>query len=129
MSKLALNDDGTVTIPLRGGREALTLPEPSIEQLAEMTSYVADADAALPAIPQLGENPDTASLAKATEDLRDRTKKTYSAESPYGSAIVKMAKLLDAAEITLADLPGWAASPLTCRSILAHFQNPSGGEG
>ena len=127
MSKLVLNDDGTITLPLRG-REPITLPEPSIAQLAEMTGYVMEADSSLPEIPPI-DTDDNAAMLAATSALRDRTMQTYSAESPYGSAVVKLVKLLTDEAITLDDLPGWAAAPMTCRQIIGHWQTPLAGEG
>jgi hypothetical protein len=129
MSKLGLNDDGTITLPLRG-REAITLPEPSIAQLAEMTGYAILADAALPDIPTMPEDAtDVAALKAANETLRERTTKTYSTEAPYGVAVVQIVKMLTDTAITLDDLPGWAASPQCLRQIIGHWQTPLDGEG
>ena len=132
MSRLSLHDDGTITLPLRK-RDPITLPEPSIAELAAMTGFIVEADASLPAVPSLpataaGETPDMAALTAANEQLRLRTVATYSTDSPYGLAICKIVKLTLDEDITLADLPGWAASPTTCRSILAHWQTPLVGE-
>jgi hypothetical protein len=129
MSNLALNDDGTIVLPLRGAEgKVLILPEPSIAQLAEMTGYIVEADAMIPPVPQMPEGASADAIIAAAASLRERTVKTYSAESPYGSAIVKIVKLLTEVSITLDDLPGWAASPNTCRTILGHWQTPLAGE-
>lgn len=126
MSKLELHDDGTITIPLRG-KDALVLPEPSIAQLAEAVGYIYAADEAIPDVPLI-DTEDAAAVQGAQEVMRDRTMKTYSSESPYGTAIVQIAKLVGQIDITLDDLPGWAAAPQTCRQILQHWQTPLAGE-
>lgn len=127
MSKLGLNDDGTVTLPLRG-KEAMTLPEPSISQLAEMTGYAVEADAEIPDMPTVDTESEE-SVTAAGKVLRERTLKTYSAESPYGTALLRLVKLLvDDSSLTLDDLPGWAASPQTLRAIIGHWQTPLAGE-
>lgn len=126
MSKLVLNDDGTITIPLRN-KEPLTLPEPSIAQIAEVVGYIYAADEAIPDVPQI-DTEDAAAVQGVQEIMRARTMTTYSAVAPYGAAIVQIAKLVAEADITLDDLPSWAASPVTCRQILQHWQTPLGGE-
>jgi hypothetical protein len=124
---VAAQCSSAITLPLRN-KDALTLPEPSIAQLAEMTTYVLEADDSLPDPPAMPEDgADLATIAAATEVLRERTVKTFSAEAPYGLALVKLVKLAVDVDVTLDDLPSWAASPVTCRSILGHWQTPLAG--
>ncbi len=137
MSDLALNDDGTITIPLRpvigaGGprNREVVLPEPSMSQLAKMHTIVHEADESLP--PVIGiPDPKEASpedLRAATERLTQRTMLTYSEAMPYGKAVVAIIALLDPGPgVTTDDLPGWCANPNTCRRILTHFQTPLAG--
>jgi hypothetical protein len=126
MSKLVLNDDGSITLPLRG-KEPLTLPEPSIAQLAEMVTAVYGADEAIPDVPTINTE-DAAAVIAAQEVMRDRTLKMYASDSPYGEAVVKIVKIAVDADITLDDLPSWCAAPQTCRQILQHWQSPLAGE-
>jgi hypothetical protein len=63
---------------------------------------------------------DPVSVLAAAAVMRSRTVKTYSTESPYGTALVKLVKLVADADITLDDLPGWAASPQALREIIGH---------
>lgn len=129
MSKLELNPDGTVTLPLRGDKKPITLPEPSVAQMAEMTSYVNEADEALPAVPALGDDPDAAEVRRVTGELRERTMKMYAADAPYAMALIRIVKLMTDEAVTLDDLPSWAASPQTVREITGHWQTPLAGEG
>lgn len=132
MSKLQINDDGTITLPLRVSETnpstEITLPEPSLAQLAQMMEFVDAADKSVPNVDQLTAGADSAAIATATEQLRERTLAIYSSGAPYGQAVVEIVKLLTGQEITFADLPGWAASPKTTRTILGHFQDPLAGE-
>jgi hypothetical protein len=126
MSELQTNDDGTVTLPLRG-KEPITIPEPSAMQLVRAMQLVDAVDQSLPPNPTITQDSTPAELQAATAKLRDRHMATYSDAAPYGNALIQLVKVIADVDITLDDLPGWALAPQTCRSILAHFQNPSPG--
>lgn len=133
MSELTLNDDGTITFPLRpvtgadGPKDRnVLLPEPSMRQLAQIHIIVNQADEKLPPVLPIGDpkNATADQLTAATERLNQRTMQAYSDDPPYGNAVVAIIKLLTDKEYSLEDLPGWAANPQVCRSILTHFQTP-----
>lgn len=132
MSDLVFNDDGTITIPLRG-RDAVVLSEPSMTELAKLHQIVQAADALL--VQPMVVNPDTATpeqVDAARQRLVDRTMQTYSENPPYGNAVLEICKMLgpnNDAPITADQLPGWCANPNTCRRILTHFQTPLAGQG
>lgn len=130
MSQLLTNDDGSVTIPLLGADppKTVTLPEPSMLQLAQIHALIDTADKTLPSMPPtITEDSTAEEVAAATKVLRERTLATYSEDAPYGTALVAIIKLLTSEDIDPGVLPGWAANPTTCRRILGHFQTPLGG--
>ena len=135
MSELTLNDDGTITMPLRPvigaegphDREPLQLPEPSMEQLAEMHTIARAADESIPPIIQVPDpqNATVGELQAATDRLRERASAIYQGDMPYGQATIKLIKILRPdANVGMADLPAWCANPATINAILTHFQTP-----
>lgn len=130
-SKLQINADGTVTIPLVGERKGtvIVLSEPSMRQLAEIHALWAEADDALPKIRVVADRTDTAQVQGALEDAKERQRAMFSADAPHGTAFVKMIEMLsDEDTVTLDDLPGWCANPTAAQQILLHFTAPLGGE-
>jgi hypothetical protein len=126
VSTYTLNPDGTVTIPLRD-KDPVVLPEPSIAQLAEMTSWVIDVDEAMPPIGSIDRN-DQEALTALQGVLRERTKIIYAKDAPYGMVMVQIIKLLAGQDVTLDDLPSWASSPSVVNKVLTHWQTPLAGE-
>lgn len=127
MSDMVTNDDGTVTLPLRG-KEPITIPEPSAMQLVQAMKIVDEVDQTMTPTPTRISDESTAEeLEAAQEQLRKRHMETYSEEAPYGNALIRIVKVFADVDITLDDLPGWGLSPQTCRKMLAHFQSPSPG--
>jgi hypothetical protein len=127
VSTYTLNPDGTVTIPLRGEKDPIVLPEPSIAQLAEMTSWVIETDEGMPPIGAIDQS-DPVAMAALQGALRERTKVMYAADAPYGTVVCRIVKLLTGTDITLDDLPAWAAAPSVTNKILGHWQSPLVGE-
>lgn len=130
MPKMQVNEDGTITFPLRG-REPVTLDEPSMEDLAWLTEEAERVDDALPVLPAVTDTNDRAQLDAYTKAARDRTTATYGGDTPYGKvvieAIARMALTSDPTERVAVDptqLYGWAASPLVIRTMLEHFRAP-----
>lgn len=124
MSKLTMNDDGTITLPLRAG-ESVTIEEPSMRQLGRMHEIASAADDALPSLPVLSsDKPSPAEADEYTKVLKARTEMMFSAESPHAAALIEIIHLLCDREVTIDDLPGWCGNPATLRQILFRFQSP-----
>lgn len=136
MPKLQINDDGTVTLPLAGDPPAVTLPEPTMNQMAEITALAETSDGVLPTLPQFpsvlaGELPTPEqldALAAYNKVLTERTTRIFGAEAPYGNAVLAIVKLLTGTEVTGDQVYGWVMSPATLRRIMRHFQRPLSGE-
>ncbi len=149
-TKLKLNVDGSVIVPLRDGRE-ITLAEPSMRQLAEMHTLYAQADAAKPTLPPmppqpaLPDKPTTEQIVAFRVELDayvqaadDRVTARRSIESllygdadtsPHGQAFLKiMRSLAPEANVTEDDVFGWVMNPATGANLIAHFTAPLGGE-
>ena len=104
MAKLQVNDDGTITFPLRG-RDPLTLDEPSMADLAWLTGEVQRVDASLPELPRLTQLPkdptpeQITAQQEAVEQFNDanrqRTIAVYDPEEgppPYGGIVIELIK-------------------------------------
>lgn len=130
-TKLQINGDGSVTIPLIGERKGqqVVLHEPSMRQLAEIHALMAQADEALPNIRVVNNRNDAAEVQAALEDAKKRQAAMFSVDAPHGTAFVKMIEMLTEAHetVTLDDLPGWCANPAATQQILQHFTAPLGG--
>lgn len=143
-TKLQLNDDGTITVPLRK-RNPVVLDEPGALQLAGFYKLLAEVDAAHP-IPTVGMRPpDDASRAELEQYAKDlqgvieaqkqRTIEVYSVGEngeppPYLAVFHKMVSDLapEGVAVALDDLYGWAANPAACRELVNHFTAPLGGQ-
>lgn len=130
MPKMQVNEDGTITFPLRG-RDPVTLDEPSMADLAWLTEEASRVDESLPALPTITDRNDPAQIEAWNEASVARTTATYSGDTPYGKivieAIARMAVTSDPAEKVVVDesqLYGWAASPQVIRTMLEHFRAP-----
>jgi hypothetical protein len=126
-TKLSLNDDGPISVPLRG-REPLTLDEPTMRQLAQMHELAAQADEALPALPVLApDSTDPGDLDALNKAVRARQEMAYSEASPHGQAFQQIVQMLSGEEVTMDELYGWVCSPRALREVLNHFTAPLGG--
>lgn len=134
MSKMTMNDDGTVTIPLLpvdGGPPVteVTLREPDFDALCEIMEMVDAADGSLPEAQMLPPGASPEEVRALTAVLRDRNKQTFSQAGPYIDTLIRTIKLLSDQDVTRKQLPGWAGSPRTMQALLTHFQSPlPGGE-
>ena len=129
-TKLHLNDDGTVTVPLRpkdgAGREPLLLTEPSMRQLCDLFRTAREADDRLPTLPPLGQ---PTADGKSREDInRERAVLMYKTDAPHAKAFIKVVKLLADVDVTPDDLYGWAVMPGALNVLLDHFSGPLDGE-
>lgn len=151
--RLQPTDDGrALLLPLTAVGEAppevLTLPEPSMEQMALIYDLVLDADKALDdqatPLPEIGPalqyrldalNRDPANALPLTEAdyvllherqeaAKDRRRVQFSKDSPHGAATAQIASLLTGREVTASMLPGWTMDPRVCAQILARFTAP-----
>lgn len=133
MPKLQVNDDGTITFPLKG-REPVTLEEPSMADLGWLTAAVQALDTSMPVIPPIRENSSPDEVEAFTVGSRARTVAIYdvSAENPlpYGHLVIETIKRFSdgVQDVDSSQLYGWAASPATVRAILEHFRAPLPGQ-
>lgn len=133
MPKMQINDDGTITFPLRG-REPVTLDEPSMADLAWLTEEAERVDDSLPELPTVTDRTDREQVDAYNKANAARTAAIYGGETPYGKVVIeavsRMALTSDPAETVVVDaeqLYGWASSPLVLRTMLEHFRAPLAG--
>lgn len=134
MSKLLLNEDGSVTIPLRDvigadgpkARPPIVLSEPGVKELAEIRALTRAVDKSLPpVIPIDTADATDAEVVAATERLNERGAIIYSDDAPYMAVLLQVITMLAPhAKVDMSDLPGWCASPAALNAIIAHFQTP-----
>lgn len=125
MGNMQINEDGSVTIPIKG-REPLRLEEPSMWELAEMHKFVAEADAELGLLDPLPDDaPEEDKAIRRKENLA-RTNQAFSHESPHGAAMVKIINMLCSPEppLTERELPGWLCHPSASNTLIVHFRTP-----
>lgn len=141
-TKLQLNDDGTVTVPLKG-RNPVVLDEPGALQLADFYRRVNEADEANP-IPSAGVRPSNdasraeleayaARLQEVLDAQKTRTVAVYAGKDgglpPYLAVFLHMVnELHDGDPVEPEQLYGWAANPVACRELVNHFTAPLGGK-
>lgn len=127
MAKLVLNDDGTVTFPLKG-REAVMLDEPNMDEMAEFTEQAQKIDDGLAEMPSITEDSTAEVLAEFNEKLIERTRLLFGTTHPYGDVCLTIVNALgtnlDGVPVVSGDLYAWAMSPRTVRMMLEHFRAP-----
>jgi hypothetical protein len=129
--KLQVNDDGSITIPLRNQKPAITLLEPSMAELAWLTERIEEVDSALPQVPTT--RAETASAEEMEiwqKATLERTRAIYSGALPYGSLLIEMIEKFGGTDTyTTDDFYSWAASPAVIRTIVETFRAPLPGAG
>lgn len=147
-TKLQLNPDGTVTVPIKDG-DAIEVEEPSARQLATVHTLFYEADRSRGALPDLkpqpllGPNPKAADLRKYEGELTayvESVKARVDAmttqdvlqygnvdESPYLQAWIKALDVLAGASVDPDGLYAWAMNPVSAKRLLDHFTAPLGG--
>jgi hypothetical protein len=126
--KLQVNDDGTITFPLRG-RPPLTIDEPSMEDIAWLNTEMERVDESLTPIPPVppDDAPDEARAA-FNEATAVRTREIYGEALPYGELVIEIIARVSDEKLARADLYGWASSPKTLRVLMASWRDPLPGE-
>lgn len=151
--RLRIRPDGSIEIPLRGvwdpqtkaltSRDPVVLPEPTMVQLARIQDLVVAADEAANeahALPPISAEITAKVVAQVplTEDeqdlldkrqtaLRDRTRFAYSADGPWGAAVIEVIELLTGEKLDRSDLPGWASHWSVLSEMYGHFMDPFAG--
>lgn len=126
MAKMQLNDDGTITFPLKG-RPPITLDEPSMDQMAALTDQSQKVDGGMIDLPIISDDSTPEVLADFNEKLIERTAVMFGDTHPYGDVTLQMAndlKLDDDAPVESGHLYAWAMSPRTVRLMLEHWRSP-----
>lgn len=129
MGRLQTNEDGTITIALRGGVSVL-LEEPTMDELADIHDLINAADEQLGVLTPLSLDASDEDKAQRRKELVERTAKAFGRESPHGDAMVKIVNMVrsdtaaHAAPYTRADLPGWLCHPTSSLQLLLHFRTP-----
>lgn len=126
MAKLQLNDDGTITFPLKG-REPVTLDEPSMDEMADFTDQAQKVDDGLIDVPTVAEDSTPEVVAAFNTALIERTRLMFGHDHPYGDVVLAMVNALGMnldVPIVSAQLYGWAMSPRTVRMMLEHYRSP-----
>ena len=129
MAKMQVNDDGTITIPLRG-RDPVTLDEPSMADLAWLTAEADRVDKELPTLPSVIDRENVEQVTAYADATQARTVAIYSGETPYGKILIEAIKRMAistngaAVDVDEAQLYGWGASPQVIRTMLEHFRAP-----
>lgn len=124
MPKLQVNADGTVTIPLRGDHDPVTLDEPSMEDLAWLTDEAQRIDDSLPALPTVTDTTDEEQVAVWAKASQERTQAIYSAAMPYGTLLIEAIGRIGPVVVDASQLYGWAASPQVIRALLEQWRAP-----
>jgi hypothetical protein len=123
---LQLNDDRTVTIPVKG-RDPIVLPEPCLGEMEQIYTWIIEADA------------ETSTRAEAALEARpddqvplsldvEKQVVRFSMASPYAARLVDVIKLLADEDVEVGQLYGWAGSHTTLSSMFNHWQAPLGGQ-
>jgi hypothetical protein len=126
MSKLQVNDDGSVTIPLPG-KTPVTIDTPALGDIGWLEAEAERLDALMPPLPAVGSEPpspeDRELLAKAN---RERNAFAFGAEQgyPYAAVIAELVTRVTGEPCALADLPSWARAPATLGLLVATFRTP-----
>lgn len=131
MAKLQINDDGTVTVPLKG-RDPVTLDEPSLGEMATWTDAVRGLEEGLTTLPVLQQQTATREEVETwNAAVRDRTRALFGGEQPYAALFLEIVNALAMSPdgspvepITPDHLYGWAASPSATSQTLEHFRTP-----
>lgn len=126
MPKMKINaDDGTITLPVKG-REAVTLDEPSLADLAWLTEEAEKLDKDLPELPGVTDNSDAEQLKAWADASHDRTMAIYQTAVPYGKLLIDVVKRLSDGKESVDEtqLYGWAASPAVIREMLEFWRAP-----
>lgn len=125
MPKMVKNDDGTITLPVKG-REAILLDEPSLDDLAWLTEEAEKLDKELPQLPAVSDQQDGEQLKAWADASHDRTMAIYRAGTPYGTLLIEVVKRLTDGKETVdgSQLYGWAASPAVIREMLEFWRAP-----
>lgn len=135
----------------REERPPVILPEsPHMDELAAVQDIVERADKALAELtaeipvypptmavkfdplgrlrPGMALEPDEYVLAQArSEVLRDRTRITYSAQSPHAKALIDIIAVVTGTTLARSDLPGWAGHWSVVGEVYARYMDPFGG--
>lgn len=141
-----VGEDGTRT----PGETVVLTDSPSMEDLAVLQDIVIASDerlkdltAELPEIPAtLAVKLDTRGrvregmeltveehelIAKRSEVLKDRTRVTYSPDSPHAKGLLDVVSLLTGKTYTRKDLPGWAGHWSVLGEVYARYMDPFAG--
>lgn len=136
MPKMQVNDDGTITFPLKGNA-VVTLDEPSMRELAWMHAETEKIDGTLTVMPPISAASTPEEVIAFQEASATRTAEIYGEHDngqPYGALVLQIVNKLGMngdgtpVAVTEDDLYGWAASPSVMRTMLEHFRSPLPGK-
>lgn len=129
MGQLVTNDDGTITVRLRGGKSIL-LWEPTMDETWEIHALVTEADKKLGILEPLPLDASDEEKAARRTELLQRTDLAFSPESPHGLAMVKIINMLrdddsdHPGPYESKELPGWLCHPASALQLELHFRTP-----
>jgi hypothetical protein len=126
MSKLLVNEDGSVTIPLPG-KPPVIIDTPTLGDVAWLEAEFEHLETTIPSVPSI--DPATASpeeLEAVTKANRERNAFCFNAENgyPYAQPIAELITRVTGEPCTVEELPAWARAPLTLGRLVVTFRTP-----